>query len=56
MSETLGEHKAPFQKIDNQFLRSHILTRSPGLPTKKKQKPKNPAQKNKNVHFGTCVS
>lgn len=45
MSETLGEHKAPFQKIDNQFEVSDPDW-EPGKPAQKllKNKPKNPRQ------------
>lgn len=48
MSETLGKHKAPIQKINNPFEVSHPDW-GPELTDKN-------AQKNKHIHFCTCVS
>lgn len=48
MSETLGEHKAPFQKIDNQFEVSYPDW-EPGKPTQMLQKKKKKFQKSTSV-------
>lgn len=48
MSETLGEHKAPFLKIDNQFEVSYPDW-EPGKPTQM-------LQKKKKIHLSTRIS